>query len=267
MLEFGMPTFLEDAAPEDSVRRCAALGLQFVELNMSLPQYQPGLLDAAELAHLRQTYGVSYTLHLDENLNPFDFNPYVAEAYRKTALDAITLAKRLEIPVLNLHLPAGVYFTLPQGKAYLFERYGEAFRAGLERFREDCTRAVADAPITLCIENSSGYAPWQQAAVEALLQSPVFGLTLDVGHDHCTGGGDKAFILVHAERLHHLHLHDALRGARKQDHLPLGVGELDLPGCLALADRHNCRVVVETKTAAALADSVAWLCARGYLGQ
>ena len=35
-----MPTLLEAASPESAAALCRELGLQFVELNMNLPQYQ-----------------------------------------------------------------------------------------------------------------------------------------------------------------------------------------------------------------------------------
>jgi len=38
----------------------------------------------------------------------------VAQAYRHTALQAIEAARFLEIPILNMHLSEGVYFTLPE---------------------------------------------------------------------------------------------------------------------------------------------------------
>ena len=94
-------------------------------------------------------------------------------------------------------------------------------------------------------------------ALDALLESPVFGLTLDVGHDHCTGGGDLEVIRQRRERLRHMHLHDAI--APKQDHLPLGDGEVDLRDRLELAEKCGCTVLLEIKTISALRRSVEWL--------
>jgi len=90
-----------------------------------------------------------------------------------------------------------------------------------------------------------------------MLQSPAFGLTYDVGHNHCIGGADEPHIFARLEKLHHMHLHDA--AAPKRDHLALGTGELDLHDRLTLADACDCTVVLEIKTARALGDSVQWL--------
>ena len=54
-----------------------------------------------------------------------------------------------------------------------------------------------------------------------------------------------------------MHLHDA-KGTR-QDHQPLGQGEMDIPAYLALAKERDCTVLLEVKTLEGLRQSVAWL--------
>jgi len=88
-----------------------------------------------------------------------------------------------------------------------------------------------------------------------LLKSPVFALTLDVGHNHCSGYADEAWI--RQREICHMHLHDA-RGT-KQDHQPLGQGEMDIPAYLQLAKERECTVLLEVKTLEGLRQSVAWL--------
>ena len=58
-----------------------------------------------------------------------------------------------------------------------------------------------------------------------------------------------------------MHMHDALGG---KNHLALGMGELDLEKYCALAEEHNCRIVLETKTVEGLRQSVNWMRRRGY---
>ena len=118
---------------------------------------------------------------------------------------------------------------------------------------------VDDSDIKICIENSDGYEDFQKEAVELLLESNVFALTFDVGHNHGIGGTDEEFIMKHKDRLHHIHLHDA-EGTK--NHLALGTGEMDIEKYISLANEHNCRVVLETKTIDGLKQSVEWL--KGY---
>ena len=44
-MDFGMPALIELPALEDCAKLCRELGLQFVELNMNLPQYQTDRID------------------------------------------------------------------------------------------------------------------------------------------------------------------------------------------------------------------------------
>ena len=64
--------------------------------------------------------GIYYTIHLDENLNVADFNPFVREAYWETVRRTIEVAKRfVELKnkhgdkkqplTINMHMHHGVY--------------------------------------------------------------------------------------------------------------------------------------------------------------
>lgn len=253
MTHLGMPTLIELPELADCAELCRELGLQFIELNMNLPQYQTDRIDTARLREISREYGIYYTIHLDENLNVSDFNPYVAEAYLRTILETIQLATELEIPILNMHLSTGVYFTLPGKKVFLFDLCREAYLTGMAAFREKCEIAIGGAGVRISIENTNGFLDFQVEAMDLLLQSPVFGLTYDIGHSHSAGYQDEAALLQRRERLLHFHIHD---GKGPKNHLPLGEGEIDIPKYLALADSLGCRMVLETKTVEGLRLSV-----------
>lgn len=256
IMSFGMPTLIETSTLEECAKLCAELGFDFIELNMNLPQYQLDKIDVDYFKSIADRYGIYYTIHLDENLNISDFNPYVAEAYIKTVTDTIEIAKRLGIKVINMHMARGVYFTLPNRKFYLFSEYKDQYLKSNIEFRAMCENAVDDADIKICIENCDGYEDFQKEAIEMLLESKVFALTFDVGHNHSIGGIDKDFIMKHKDHLHHIHLHDA---EGKKNHLALGTGEMDIEKYINLANEHNCRIVLETKTVEGLMCSVEWL--------
>ena len=165
----------------------------------------------------------------------------------------------LEMPVVNLHMPQGVHFTLPEQKVYLFDRYADHFTAAVREFRDLCAEAVGAAPVRICIENTGGWKPFQRAAIETLLQAPCFALTWDIGHSHAANEADAPFLLAHKDRLAHFHIHDALG---KRCHLPLGSGEIDRAARLSLAEAQGCRCVIETKTPEALKESVRYLVVR-----
>jgi len=261
-MRFGMPSLIEIQSLEATASCCRALGLCFVELNMNLPEYQANRLDAARLRQVAEAHGLYFTLHLDENLNPCDFNERVAAAYTQTVLQTIEIAKAASIPVLNMHLHAGVWFTLPDRKTFLFDEYELAYLQKLREFRNACEKAVGGADIKICIENSDGYthAPFLQKGLGTLLESPAFALTLDVGHNAATGFADEKIIAERIHRLHHMHLHDA---KEKRNHFALGQGTLEIERYLKLAQEQNCRVVLEVKTEEGLRQSVDWLRKQG----
>ena len=88
-MDFGMPTLIELPEIPDCAALCRQLGLQFVELNMNLPQYQVNALDEEQLLRTAKRENIYYTVHLDETLDPCNFNPRVAEAWTKTVLETI----------------------------------------------------------------------------------------------------------------------------------------------------------------------------------
>lgn len=253
---YGMPTLIEISTLEECAKLCAKLGLDFIELNMNLPQYQIDKIDVADFKSIADKYGIYYTVHLDENLNVCDFNSYIADAYIKTVTDTIELAKQLDIKILNMHMAKGVYFTLPDRKVLLFSEYKEQYLKGIVEFRNICETAIGDADIKICIENCDGYERFQKEAIKLLLESKVFALTFDVGHNHGIGGVDEDFIMKHRDHLSHIHLHDA---QGRKNHLALGTGEMDVQKYINLAKKQNCRVVLETKTIDGLCQSVKWV--------
>ena len=102
--------------------------------------------------------------------------PIVAEA-TDTVQETIILAGKLHIPVLNMHLSQGVYFTLPHRRVYLFEEYLQQYLRSIRLFRDKCEKMVGTGDVRICVENSSGYTAFQRQALTILLESPVFGLT------------------------------------------------------------------------------------------
>jgi len=256
----GMPTLIETNSLEECAALCKELQLNFIELNMNLPQYQLDKIDVDHFRKIAREYDIFYTIHLDENLNISDFNPYIAEGNRRTVADTIELAKQLDIPVINMHLSCGVYFTLPDRKVYLFSEYREQYLKSIVDFREMCADAIGDSGIKICIENCDGFPQFQKEALQILLASPVFGLTFDIGHNHSCGGVDESYIIENKRYLHHMHMHDALG---KKNHMALGTGELDLSKYLHLAKEQSCRIVLETKTIEGLTQSVNWIFDRG----
>ena len=257
MPKFGAPTMVEMETLEQAMQVCTELKLDFLELNINFPQYLLTQLDVEKLKALSGQYGIFYTLHLDDEMSIADFNPYIAEGYCRTVYDAIELSKEIGIRKLNMHLSRGAKYTLPDRVIYFFEAYEKEYLNRIRHFREECEKRIGDSGILICVENTAGYLPFQRKAVELLLESPVFGLTFDIGHNYCSGNMDEEFILSHKDRLRHFHIHDCVEG--RKDHRTLGTGLLDVKRYLDLAEHLGCTAVVETKTVESLKTSMDWI--------
>lgn len=263
-MDYGMPTLIEQMDIRKCAAMCRALGLRFIELNMSFPQLQPEVIDVTSLRAIAEEYSIYYTVHIDESLDPCSVNSAIAAVYTETMLKAVELAKELRIPTLNMHLLRGIYVTLPTRRTYVYAENEALYLANMRAFRDKVTEAIGDSGIKVCVENTDGFdLPFLRHAVELLLESDAFMLTFDVGHDHAIGNIDLPLLLSHKDRLRHMHLHDA-KG--RSVHLALGDGELDKLALIALARECGCRAVLETKTIDALTQSVRWLRDNGCLG-
>ena len=274
-MQFGMPTLIENRSLEENVALCSRLGLSFIELNMNFPEYQVDQLEQTDLLLQKaEQAGIYYTIHLDENLNIADFNHLVTEAYLETVRRTIEAAKKL-LPLrdrfgdrsqpltINMHMHHGIYITLPDRKVQMYERDFDTYMKSFERFRILCGEWIGENDIRIAVENTDGFRDYEKKAVEYLLESPKFGLTWDIGHSKAVGEKDVSFILRHQDRLIHFHIHDGMEDPPK-NHLALGDGEIDLPERLRLAVERDARCVLETKTIAALEQSVIWLKNQGY---
>ena len=45
MIQFGMPTLIENRTLQENIDLCSRLGLRFIELNMNFPEYQVDCLE------------------------------------------------------------------------------------------------------------------------------------------------------------------------------------------------------------------------------
>lgn len=256
-MQFGMPTLIENNSLIENVELCKKCGLNFIELNMNLPEYQIEQLEKInQLKSVANHHGIYYTIHLDENLNVCDFNSAVANAYLETVKRTIAVAQKLDVPIINMHMNSGVYFTLPDRKVYLFEKYREFYIEKINHFIDMCSAQIGSENLKICIENTDGFPDYQKEAINLMLDSNVFALTWDIGHSHGVNNIDEPFIMRNISKLKHFHIHD---GLGQKNHLTLGTGEIDLKQRLDIAQSCNARCVVETKTVKALEKSVLWL--------
>ena len=255
-MDYGMPTLIEIDNIEETAKLCNELGLSFIEINMNLPQYQSkdeGFI--SRLKKIAEKYKIYYTIHIEEELDVCTYNSKIKQAWIDSIIDTLTVAKKLDIKTLNMHLSKGVYFTLPTEKVFLYSRNQEQYLKDICEFRNICDRELEGTDIVITIENTNGYTDFHKEAINELLKSNHFALCWDVGHS-LYHPGDEDYIEKNMKRLAHMHLHD---GEGKKNHLELGTGEIDILNKIEIAEKCNCRCVVEVKTIESLRKSVEWL--------
>ena len=205
-MKFGMPALVECKDVYDCIEVARANGLDFIEINMSFPQYLPSAMDKERLKAALAESGLYLTIHADEQLNPFDFNEKVSQCYFDVMKETIEFAAELNIPVINMHLLKGVYVTLPGQVILLTDVYKEEYTERVRQFISLCEEAIGDSGVKICIENvdSNPFTKSQLEALPMFLESPVFALTLDVGHEMCLGMKDTHVFEKYPQKLYHI---------------------------------------------------------------
>jgi sugar phosphate isomerase/epimerase len=243
---FGMPTLVELNTFEENIALCRELSLDFIELNMNLPQFQTDKLDVAKLLEVQRESDIYFTFHLPEELDIANFNEKIKRAYLDIVKETIELAKAVEAPIINMHMNLGVYFTMPNYKIYLYGKYRKHYLDSMAEFCDFVDSWIGESTINISIENTGIYSfKYITEAIEKLLNSKSFSLTWDVGHDHSAGEVDKEFIVSNLNRLKHMHLHDAIG---KNNHLPIFSGDINIQDRLNTAITTGSSCVLETKT-------------------
>jgi hypothetical protein len=75
----GMPTLIELENFQRNIDLCYSLNLDLLEMNMNLPYLQ---VENLKKTHLPKD--LQFSIHLHEELNVWDFNPKVRNAYIET---------------------------------------------------------------------------------------------------------------------------------------------------------------------------------------
>ena len=255
-MKFGMPNLVECSTLLECAELAKSQNLDFIEINMSFPEFSPERIDTDEVNKIAEKYGLFYTIHVDEGMNPFDFNKAVSDCYFEIMRKTIRVARKIKASVLNLHLQKGIYVTLPEKVILLTDVYREEYISMVKRFIAMCEEEISDSGIKIAIENvdSNPFSISQLEALELFMKSSVFALTLDTGHECKLKYADSHVYAKYPDKLLHMHLHDCKGGS---PHLPLGVGEVDIEG--KLASHRGSTTLIEVKTIAGLVESVEYL--------
>ncbi|MCX7921019.1 MAG: sugar phosphate isomerase/epimerase [Clostridia bacterium] len=253
----GMPTLIQLQSLSDTVDLCKELGLEFIELNMNMPQYCPETLDPYRVGKLSNKSGMEFTLHLPEEIDLASFHYQIREGHLSRCKEALEWSAKAGVKLVNMHINSGVFFTLPDSKVWIYGKYETQFITNLIASLSELIELSQKHNIKLCFENAGNFhLPHIENALDYLARREGFGLTWDTGHDAKSGYKERDILLRHRRKIAHMHLHD-FDGI--SDHQVLFTGSINIKEMLAFAYSQNIRVVIETKTADALAKSISKL--------
>jgi sugar phosphate isomerase/epimerase len=259
---FGMPALIEYQELRPNLDLCKELGLDFLELNMNMPYSFPENLSSRELKTAGKE-GLRFSLHLHDELDLGSLHSSVRQGHLNRCEDALRWGAKHNVFLLNLHLNPGVYFTLPDRRVWVYERYFEEYVQSLNDSLSRLSALASALGIKVCLENTSHLVlPFMRKATETVLDLESIGLCWDIGHDARTGFQEEDFMLSHIERVWHMHFHDY---DGKSDHQLPFTGTIDCPRFLKLAEEHDMSVLIEVKTERAVRETVRVMRQRGCL--
>ncbi len=262
-MKYGMPTLIEIEGLENNMKICRTLGLDFLELNMNVPEYQVEALNTLNVSKLKEKYAVDLTMHLPENFCFADFNARMRNAAFEIFAEAADFAKENQIKVLNMHMHTGTFFTHPTEKVYLQKAYKKDYLKHVAVFRDHVEKCLEGTDIKLCVENACDFHhDFIQEGVALLLESDYIDLTWDTGHNIKGRYQDQVFVFQNESAIKHVHLHDCAFG---NDHMPLGTGELCMDMVMDRISDSCERIVLESKTLDGLRKSIIHLDVRNKM--
>jgi len=262
MRAFGIPALIGYQELRPNLDLCRELGLEFVELNMNLPYSFPENLSSREMKGALKE-GMRFSMHLHDELDLGSLHPSVRLGHLERCEEALRWGSRHGVFLINLHLNPGVYFTLPDRKIWVYERYLDGYIESLSRSMDRLSSLAESVGTKICLENTGHYAfPFMRKAVEAVIDLPSVGLCWDIGHDARSGHREQDFMLSHLDRVWHMHFHD---WDGRSDHQVPFTGQLDCERYLRLAEENDMSVLVEVKTEEAVRTAVKVMRDRGCM--
>ena len=212
----------------NEIAEFSVLGFDYLELSLDPPQAHHDRIRAGgrEIRRQLQECGMGLVIHLPT----FVLTADLTEAIRKASVDemlrSMDLSAEMAVEKVVMHPSAitglgPLVMDLAMGYAKESMEKMIAYGRGLG--------------LRVCLENMfPRYRSFFEPAHFSALfdEHPGLEMTLDTGHANIDGGKDRIFEFIrrHGSRIGHVHASDN-RGKR-DEHLPIGEGNIDFPGVM-----------------------------------
>ena len=218
--------------PREDIRAAVtwAIEHQFHGVEIGDRHISPNPLSNADIDWLiaqSAEHDITYTIHFPMVTAPGSHDTNRWQADLDVMKLALEIAGKISCPVIVLHPgPIDSPNIDPQEAS---ESLRQEAIENLRRFLREAAPLAAEAGTAICLENmhhrQGDVIRSYQDLIDVVdaVDHPNIKITLDVGHAFIHDGLPEA-IAAFGDRIHHIHLDDALNG---KDHLPIGKGELN----------------------------------------
>lgn len=247
-MKLGMPQLFEYDNVEDNLKLARKLGLDFIELNLNFG-YCRSEMEANKVKDLLEKYNLEATLHFYDEA---DFGSYdeVVNAYLVLLEKYAKLGKGY-IKLINVHNNPGPVVTISGIKNYIYDKEYDEYIKRLIKNLKKAEKICNDNDIEMVIENVKIPAYMKKTYKD--LHESNFSFNYDIGHDNNDSDNLLNILKEIPLNFKEFHIHD---GNRKQDHLALSEGNIDIKKYKDLAIKNNAYVVLEVKQKKDLEKSV-----------
>jgi sugar phosphate isomerase/epimerase len=205
----------------EELERIAGLGFELVDLTLEPQGAWP--VDAAEVRKLLDAHGLQAVGHTAPFLPLASAFPELERPARDLFVRACEIFAELGVTLVNLH---------PTLRAL---RGRDAVERNAEAVAEVAAR-VEPLGVTVMVENMGGGFGTPEELGPLLDAAPNVRFHLDIGHANIRPYGQPgrlpALLEAFGDRIAHVHVHD--NKGRYDEHLPLGVGNVDFRGAARL---------------------------------
>lgn len=260
-IKYGMPSLIEYQNLEDNIKLCHKLGLDFVEINMSMLYCLPEYNEIDKIVQLKEKYKIDFTMHFPEDIDFGTFHKEIQDANIALFKRYVAYGKQLGVRLINIHLNEGVKVTLPQKKVYAYEKNKDEYLTHLKDSLEKIVKIASENDIVVCIENVETPEYILEVFIELSKIEKLY-FTYDVGHDAKANYNVENIYKKLDNKVKHMHLHDY---DHHTDHQILFKGIINLHDRLNFAKKNNMSVVIEVKTVDSLIKSMENLIMRSLI--
>ncbi|MGB4611424.1 sugar phosphate isomerase/epimerase family protein [Methanothermobacter thermautotrophicus] len=203
---------------ENILQKAEDDGFELVELLCEGPYWPRRLLQDGDSLEVFESFDLEVLIHAPTiDLNPASMNPGIREETGRQMVETIELASRIGATTVTTH-PGVVHRREDRIRS-------AALHFALETLGE-CVEYAEDLSIKFSVENMPGrfsYLCNNPAEHERFVEKCGSYATVDIGHANTTG---RLQDFLEIKRTAHYHLSD--NNGKRDQHLPLGEGTVDL---------------------------------------